>query len=182
MSAHTIIRTGHRNPDRISIAGAIVELFIVCAAAIVFNLYPRAIGFWRSAADPTSFTPLLGPGFAPFLPWLNTYWLWAFCLCVANLALQRWTLATRLADLALNLFGAAIFAAMFAASPFLEIPVATLAAKSVLLVVCFALLLGALDQLVHLLRWQPRTSEPEDAGISQADHKENSAKVSVHGR
>ena len=89
MSAHTIIRTGHRNPDRISIAGAIVELFIVCAAAIVFNLYPRAIGFWRSAADPTSFTPLLGPGFAPFLPWLNTYWLWAFCLCVANLALQR---------------------------------------------------------------------------------------------
>jgi hypothetical protein len=166
MSTDTAARTDRRNPDRISVAGTIVELFIICAAAIVFNFYPRAIGFWRSAADPASFTPLLGPGFAPFLPWLNTYWLWAFCLCVANLALRRWTLVTRVLDLALNLFAAAIFAAMCADSPFLEIPVATFAARSVLLVVCFAFLLGALDQFVHLLRWQPRTSEPGDAGIS----------------
>jgi hypothetical protein len=166
MSAHATARTDRRNPDRINIAGTISELFIICAAAIVFNFYPRAIGFWQSATDPTSFTSLLGPGFAPFLPWLNTYWLWAFCLCLANLTLRRWTLATRLLDLALNLFAAAIFAAMFADSPFLEIPVATFVAKSVLLVVCFAFLLGALDQFVHLLRWQPRTSEPGDAGIS----------------
>ena len=139
---------------------------IIGAAAIIFNFYPEHIGFWQSADDPTSFTPLLGPGFDPFLPWLNTYWLWAFWLCVANLALQRWTLATRVVDLALNLFGAAIFAAMFADSPFVTVPVATLAAKSVLLVVCFVFLLGAFDQFVHLLRWQPRTSEPGDAGIS----------------
>jgi hypothetical protein len=166
MSANATTHTSRRNPDRISVSGTIIELFIICAAAILFNFYPRAIGFWRSAADPTSFTPLLGPGFAPFLPWLNTYWLWAFCLRVANLALQRWTLVTRLLDLALNLFAAAIFAAMFADSPFLEIPVATFAAKSVLLVVCFAFLLGALDQFVRLLRWQPRTSEAGDAGVS----------------
>ena len=165
MSAHAAARTDRRNPDRVSIAGTISELFIICAAAIVFNFCPRAIGFWRSAADPTSFTPLLGPGFAPFLPWLNSYWLWAFCLCVANLALQRWTLATRVVDLALNLYGAAIFAAMFMGSPFLVVPVATVAAKSVLAVVCFAFLLGALDQFVHLLRWQPRTGEPGDVGI-----------------
>ena len=69
-------------------------------------------------------------------------------------------------DLALNLFGAAIFAAMFADSPFLAVPVATFAAKSVLLVVCFAFLLGAFDQFIHLLRWQPRTREPGDAGVS----------------
>jgi hypothetical protein len=166
MSTDTAARTDRRNPDRISVAGTIVELFIICAAAIVFNFYPRAIGFWQSAADPTSFTPLLGPGFDAFLPWLNTYWLWAFCLCLANLALQHWTLATRVVDLALNLYGAAIFAAMFMGSPFLAVPVATFAAKSVLGVVCFAFLLGALDQFIHLLRWQSRTSEPGDARIS----------------
>jgi hypothetical protein len=166
MSAHAATRTNRRSPDRVSIAGTIVELFIISAAAIVFNFYPHAIGFWRSAADPASFTPLLGPGFDPFLPWLNAYWLWAFCLCLANLALQRWTLVTRLADLTLNLFGAAIFAAMLASSPFLQVPVATLAARSVLAVVCFAFLLGAVDQLVHLLRWQPRTREPGDVGVS----------------
>jgi hypothetical protein len=166
MSAPTAARTDRRNPDYISVARTMVELFIIGATAILFNFYPRTIGFWRSAADPTSFTSLLGPGFAPFLPWLNTYWFWAFWLCVANLALQRWTLVTRLLDLALNLFAAAIFAAMFSDSPFLEIPVATLAAKSVLLVVCFGFLLGALDQFVHLLRWQPRAGEAGDAGVS----------------
>jgi hypothetical protein len=166
MSANATTHTSRREPDRINIAGTIVEMAIIGAAAIIFNFYPEHIGFWRSADDPTSFTPLLGPGFDQFLPWLNTYWLWAFCLCVANLVLQRWTLVTRLLDLALNLLGATIFAAMFADSPFLMVPVATLAAKSVLLVVCFVFLLGAFDQFIHLLRWQPRTSEPGDAGIS----------------
>jgi hypothetical protein len=163
MSAHTTARTSRHHTNRVGIAGTIVELFVISVAAILFNFYPQQVGFWRSAADPTSFTPLLGPDFAAFLPWLNTYWLWAFCLCLAHLALQRWTLATRLVDLALNLFGAAIFAAMFAATPFLVMPVATIAAKSVLLVVCIAFMLAAFDQLVHLLRWQPRASEPEDA-------------------
>ena len=166
MSANAPTHPSRRDPDRISVAGTVVELFIICTAAILFNLYPQAIGFWRSAADPASFTPLLGPGFDPFLPWLNTYWLWACYLCLAHLALQRWTLGTRLVDLALNLFGAAIFAAMFAASPFLAVPAATFAAKSVLLVVCFVFLLGAFDQFIHLLKWQPRAGEAGDAGIS----------------
>jgi len=164
MSAQATVCTSRRDPGRISVAGTIVEMAIIGAAAILFNFYPEHIGFWRSADDPASFTPLLGPGFAAFLPWLNTYWLWAFWLCVANLALQRWTLVTRLVDLALDLFGAAIFAAMFMGSPFLAVPVATFAAKSVLAVVCFVFLLGALDQFVHLLRWQPRTGEPGDVG------------------
>ena len=103
MSAQSTIRTSRRDPNRISVAGTIVEMAIIGAAVILFNFYPEHIGFWRSADDPTSFTPLLGPGFAAFLPWLNTYWLWAFWLCVANLALQHWTLATRVVDLALNL-------------------------------------------------------------------------------
>lgn len=166
MSARSTIRTSRCDPDRISVAGTIVEMAIIGAAAILFNFYPEHIGFWRSADDPASFTPLLGPGFAAFLPWLNTYWLWAFWLCVANLALQRWTLATRLVDLALNLYGAAIFAAMFMGSPFLAVPVATFAAKSVLAVVCFVFLLGAFDQFIHLLRWQPRAGGAGDAGAS----------------
>jgi hypothetical protein len=166
MSANAPAHTSRRDPDRISVAGTIVEMAIIGAAAIIFNFYPEHIGFWQSADDPLSFTPLLGPGFAAFLPWLNTYWLWAFWLCVANLALQHWTLATRVVDLALNLYGAAIFAAMFMGSPFLAVPVATFAAKSVLAVVCFVFILAAFDQFIHLLRWQPRASEQEDVEAS----------------
>lgn len=166
MSANTAAGPSRHNPDRVNIAGTIVELFIISAAVMLFNFFPQYVGFWQSAADPASFTPLLGPGFDPFLPWLNTYWLWASCLCLANLVLQRWTPVTRLVDLTLNLFGAAIFAAMFAASPFLELPVATFAGKTALFFICIAFLLGALEQLVRLLKWKPRESQPGDAGIS----------------
>ena len=166
MSAKTAARTSHRDPDRINMAGTIVELFLIIAVAILFNFFPQRVGFVRSAADPTSFTPLLGPGFAAFLPWLNTYWLWAFCLCLAHLVLRRWTLATRLTDLGLDLCGTAIFALMFADTSFLELPVATLAGKVVLFCVCIAFLLGALEQLVRLLKWKPRVSQPGEAGNS----------------
>jgi hypothetical protein len=166
MSANTAAGPSRHNPDRINIAETFVELFIIIAVAILFNFFPQYVGFWRSAADPASFTPLLGPGFAAFLPWLNTYWFWAFCLCLANLVLQRWTPVTRLVDLTLNLFGAAVFAALFADSPFLELPVATLAGKTVLFCICIAFLLGALEQLVRLLKWKPRASQPGEAGTS----------------
>jgi hypothetical protein len=166
MSATAFARTGRNRPDRISVAGTIVDLFLISAAAILFTFFSQRIGFWWSADDPASFTPLLAPGFAAFMPWLNTFWLWAYCLCLANLALQRWTPVTRIADLALNLYGAALCAALFEGSPFLALPVVTVAAKSVLVVVCVACLIGALDQLVHLLRWRPGADEPAGAGTS----------------
>jgi len=164
MSVDANVRSNRHDPDHISIVGVIAEVFIIVAAAILFNFFPQHVGFVKSATDPSTFTPLLGPGFAAFLPWLNTYWLWAFCLCLAHLTLQRWTLGTRLIDLGLDLFGAAIFAAMFADSPFLEVPVATFAAKSALLFVCIAFLLGALDQFIRLLKWKPRAGQSKEVG------------------
>jgi hypothetical protein len=166
MSANAADRTNRHDPDHINLVGTLAELFIIIAVAILFNFFPQYVGFVRSATDPMSFTPLLGPGFAAFLPWLNTFWLWAFCLCLAHLVLRRWTLVTRLIDFGLDLFGAAIFAAMFADSPFRELPVATLAGKVALFCVCIAFLLGALEQLVRLLKWRPRESQPGEAGNS----------------
>jgi hypothetical protein len=164
MSANHADRSGRHDPDHINLAGTIAELLLICAAAILFNFFPQYVGFVRSATDLTTFTPLLGPGFAAFLPWLNTYWLWAFCLCLAHLTLHRWTLGTRLIDLGLDLFGAAIFAALCAGSPFLEVPVATFAARSALFFVCIAFLLGATDQFVRLLKWKPRAGRSGEAG------------------
>jgi hypothetical protein len=112
-----------------------------------------------SADDPASFMPMLGPGFDTFLPWLNTYWFWAFNLCLANLALRRWTPLTRLLDLLLDLFGAAIVGMMIADTPFLELPAVAFAGKTVLFLVCLAFLFGALEQCVCLSGALRRTHE-----------------------
>lgn len=152
MTTDSTVRASHRDPGRISLAEPTIGLCFVVALATLFNFYPQHVGFWRSAADPQSFTPLLGPGFDRFLPWLNAYWLWAFCLCVAHLTLRRWTPVTRLLDLALDIFGAVICATMFTGDPFLQVPVATLAARLALTAVGVASLVGALDQFGRLLR------------------------------
>jgi len=166
MTNDSTVRTSHRDPDRISLAEPTIGLCFVMGLAILFNLYPQHVGIWRSAADPQSFTPLLCPSFARFMPWLNTCWLWAFGLCVAHLTLRRWTPVTRLLDLALDLFGAAICFAMFRDMPFLQVPVATTVIRWTLPVVGVACLLGALDQLGRLLRGLARISQPRDAATS----------------
>jgi hypothetical protein len=166
MTADTIVRSSHRDPDHISLAEPTIGLCFVVGLATLFNFYLQHVGFWRSAADPQSFTPLLAPSFARFLPWLNTYWLWAFGLCVAHLALRRWTPVTRLLDLALDLFGAAICFAMFRDAPFLQVPVATTAARWALAVVGVACLLGALDQFGRLLRGLQRRLQAGDIATS----------------
>lgn len=166
MTANITTRPSYRNPNHMSVAEPVIAMCIVIALATLFNFYPQHVGFWRSAADLQSFTPLLGPGFDQFLPWLNTYWLWAFGLCLAHLGLRRWTPLTRLADLALDLFGAAICAAMFTGTPFLQVPVATVAARSALVIAGIASLLGALDQFGWLLRGLANPSQPEDVHTS----------------
>ena len=166
MTTDPTVRASHRDHDHISLAEPTIGLCLVMGLAILFNLYPQHIGFWRSAADPQSFTPLLAPSLARFLPWLNSYWFWAFGLCVAHLTLHRWTPVTRLLDLALDLFGAAICFAMFSDMPFLQVPVATTAVRWSLTVMGVGCLLGALDQLGPLLRGLARATQPRDATTS----------------
>ena len=161
MSEKPTVTTSHRDPDHLSIAGGIVEIYLIIGLTVLFNFYPQRVGFVVSANDPASFTPMLAPGFDAFLPWLNTYWFWAFNLCLANLVLRRWTSLTRLFDLLLDLFGAAIVGLMIANTPFLELPVATFAGKTVLVVVCLALLLGAIQQLIRLVDTALRVAETQ---------------------
>ena len=162
------VTTSHRDPDHLSIAGRIVEIYLIIGLAVLFNVYPQRVGFIVSANDPASFTPMLAPGFEAFLPWLNTYWFWAFNLCLASLVLRRWTSLTRLFDLLLDLFGAAIVGLMIADTPFLELPVAAIAGKTGLVVVCFALLLGASQQLFRLVEAALRADEAQPSETTTA--------------
>jgi hypothetical protein len=99
-------------------------VFNICALVILlllFNYYPQRVGIWVNGLDADSYLPVLSPAFFDLtLPWLNLCWILALGLNIAHLSLGRWTLATRLADLALAfialnlvvsmIFGPSIFA------------------------------------------------------------------------
>jgi hypothetical protein len=156
MSVNTIGRSRKaRKDDRISLAGIIMRLFFIVAAVVLFNFFPQKVGYIRTATDPSSFNPLLGPGFRSFLPWLNLWWGLAFGLELAHLILRRWTPATRWIGLALDVFVAVVLGAMAADTPFVEIPFVTLIVRLALGLASIALLLGALVQFLRLLSRRP---------------------------
>jgi hypothetical protein len=141
-----------KGADAIGLIGPTVSICLIVACAVLFNGFPQKVGYYRTIVDPASFVALLGPGFAAFLPWLNLWWALAFSLEVVHLALGHWTTATRWSRLVLDVACAMILVAMAAGEAFVQVPVATVAARFALAVTSFALLIGALAQFVRLLK------------------------------
>ena len=62
-----------------------VNLCLIAASAMLFNVYPERVGLLKSVTVPSSFTPLLAPEFHTYLPWLNLWWGLTFSLNLAHL-------------------------------------------------------------------------------------------------
>ncbi len=154
MSTTIAVRTqaNDKRVERIGWVGPTVGICMTVACAVLFNVFPQKVGFYRTILDPTSFVPLLGPGFAAFLPWLNLWWGLAFSLEVAHLVLGRWTTATRWSHLGLDVLGATILLAMAGGQPFLRVPVATVVAHLALALTGCGLLAGALARFVKVTK------------------------------
>ncbi len=91
--------------DGVHQVGTIVDLCLIVAASVLFNVFPEKVGFIRSLTEPSSFTPLLAPDFQNYMPGLNLFWGLAFSLGVANLIMLRWNIGTRSIDLVLSILG-----------------------------------------------------------------------------
>ena len=134
--------------------GPTVGLCFTIACAVLFNISPHKVGYYRTIVDAESFVPLLGPGFAAFLPILNVWWALSFCLEVAHLTLGRRTILTRFARLVVDIFGATVLFSMAAGEPFLRLPGGSFAPRSLLVLAGLGLLLGALTRFITLVkRW-----------------------------
>lgn len=67
--------------------GPFLEVLMLTAVMVVFNLYPDRVGYLQNATRPGSFVPvLLGASFTELLPWLNVWWSVALVAAVLKLA------------------------------------------------------------------------------------------------
>jgi hypothetical protein len=106
-------QAARRDRNAVSAGDQIAEIVFTTIALVLFNVLPQRIGVLISAEDPGSFVPLLSPVFFErFLPWLNVYWSLTLGLAFVTLVLERWTVPTRLADIAINILGLSIFVTM----------------------------------------------------------------------
>jgi len=75
---------------------------------LAFNFFPGWVAIFVFHGSEGTVYPLLTPAFNRYLPLLNTWWFLAVILNMAVLRQGRWTRTTRWADLALEVFNAAI--------------------------------------------------------------------------
>jgi hypothetical protein len=136
---------------------------LIGTLAVLFNFFSGKIGVLLSATDPSSFVPLFAPDFQVHLPWLNLWWALAFALCVAHLALHRWTATTRWVDLALSALGAWVLARIIMGGPISIYPAATILVKLALAGALLATVVALVKKLNDVLVGEQVVPQPERA-------------------
>lgn len=102
----------------------ILDLCIVVASMVLFNVFPDKVGILVSATDSSTFVPLLAPEFQVHMPWLNLWWGLALLLAGIKLVYGRWTAVLQWADWGLRLLGIRVLAGLILGGPILRTDVA----------------------------------------------------------
>ena len=98
----------------------ILDLCILVASIVLFNVFPDRVGILVSSADSSTFIPLLAPEFQMQIPWVNLWWGLALLLTVVKLVYGRWTAVLLWADLGLRVLGIRVLVALILGGPILR--------------------------------------------------------------
>ncbi len=140
-----------KDPDRISQAGMVLQMYMILALAVLFNFYPEWVGM-GIINGRVHFTSLLMPPFATYMPLVNVFWALDFALHLTVLSHGRWRRETRAAEFALGLYGAVILYLVIMGPPLFRFDFRV---KAVLKGVLALVLMGSAARLYHLLKRRP---------------------------
>jgi hypothetical protein len=140
-----------KDPDRLSQAGMVVQMYLILALAVLFNFYPEWIGM-AIVDGRVHLTNFLLPTFFTYMPLVNIFWALDFALHLIVLRQGRWRRETRVAEFALGLYGAMILYLVIIGPPCFRLDVVVKGAlKGVLALVLF----GSAVRLYRLLTRRP---------------------------
>lgn len=146
------MQTEKRADQRIRIIGPIINIAFTVAVLVWFNLLPNTVGYYITASDPASFTPVLTPTFLTYVIWLDIWWGATILLNVAHLIYGRWTTTTRLADMILSMYGIFVLLWMVSGPPFLAGLWLSVVFKVILSLAAFGLAVSILAQVVRIFK------------------------------
>ncbi len=140
-----------KDPDRVSQAGMVFEMYLILAFAVLFNFYPEWIGVWF-VNGRVHLTNFLLPTFATFMPLINVFWALDFTLHLIVVSQGRWRRETRAMEFALGIYGAVILYLVITGPPSFRFD---FLAKGLLKLVLVLVLLNSAGRLYHLLTRRP---------------------------
>ncbi|MFZ0964096.1 MAG: hypothetical protein WAO35_24785 [Terriglobia bacterium] len=139
------------DPDRISPAGRVIEVYLLLIGAVWFNFYPQWVGF-AVIYQGVTVIRLLRPEFSMYLPWLNVFWALDFAYKVWVLRLGRRTRETRWASFGLSLLGVVILYLMISGPPVFRFD--TLIKQALTLFLLFQVFISGME-LYRILAHKP---------------------------
>jgi hypothetical protein len=108
------METPKQDGQRIRLIEPLVNIVFTIAAIIWFNFFPDTVGYFVTANDPASFTPVLVPTFWHNLIWLDIWWGASLLLNIGHILSGRWTLVTRSVDILISIFGISVLIGLIA--------------------------------------------------------------------
>ncbi len=111
-------RMSRREP--ISKFGALIEMLLVLATLVVFNLFPALVGM-GSFPERSRYLPFLLPGLRALMPWLNVAFGLSLLLAMGKFAYGRWTIGLRWAELGVSCVNIYILIQLIAGGPIMAV-------------------------------------------------------------
>jgi hypothetical protein len=90
------------DPDRIARTELAVEIAIMLGLLVLFALFPESVGASVEIDGERGWIGVLGPGFLQRREWLYAGWIGVVAMDLLLVYRNRWTIATRVVDIALN--------------------------------------------------------------------------------
>ena len=109
------------DPDQVKPAESIFAILFLLLGLALFNLYPQWVGAWFMIDGEWTHIPMLSAAFFTYLPWINLLIILEIGLHLVLLRRGHWGTGTRMANIALNLAGIFLAAAMLAGPALIEL-------------------------------------------------------------
>ncbi len=148
--------------DRVRRGELILDIGASLVALIAFNFFSHKIGIYNNRNGVWSFTPILAPAFALYLPWLNIRLMLGLALSATMLRQESWRPWTRFAAASVALFGLAIVFAMYVGDPVLEVTGRGDLDKLFLLLIIIPGTISLIRQMFRWLRPEPYVIQLKD--------------------
>lgn len=172
--------TVEEESDRVGRLSLAVDVALLGFLLVWCHVFPEKVGILLSIDDrPATVLPVLGDKFWRLLPWLSAWWIAALLLKGVLLGRGRWSVGTRLAEAAVQVYGVAVLAALATGGALLTLsrdaviaagvtpeaaehlvtrllPVMDLASRAAIGVAAVLLAVGVLRRLVALVMGKPR--------------------------
>ncbi len=108
------------DPDVVDKSGEIIGMAFVCFALLMLNVFPHTMCLHFTVSGDAQVLPLLGPGWQPYLVWLNSYLGLGFLLALLLVRRGRWNTTLRVLDLLVHLVIVGFFYRLVAGRPIQE--------------------------------------------------------------